>query len=203
MQQWAHAFGEPLAPIGGLLVPLAWEALYAAGLLGPVQGCCPPHVAPADQGDAQRPAQHRAQPVRAACPGHDRMVPCRAARPAWQVRRGRCAMTVAGALRRAGLRAVHLQAASLGSVGLCVGEWVGATALDPGALRPGHPAPPAARGAGRPAGRACAGAGDTGRRPGPCPLRSDTAPLAAAGPRLAAPSQLKTPPADITATRYA
>ena len=39
-------------------------------------------------------------------------------------------MTVAGALRRAGLRAVHLQAASLGSVGLCVGLWIRAKTVD-------------------------------------------------------------------------
>jgi hypothetical protein len=39
-------------------------------------------------------------------------------------------MTVSGALRRAGLRAGHLQAASLGSVGLCIGLWIRAKTVD-------------------------------------------------------------------------
>lgn len=39
-------------------------------------------------------------------------------------------MTLAGALRRVGLRTVHLQAASLGSVGLCIGLWVRAKTVD-------------------------------------------------------------------------
>ena len=51
-------------------------------------------------------------------------------------------MTVAGALRRAGLRAVHLQAASLGSVGLCVGLWIRAkTVLNPDTLITPNAAP--------------------------------------------------------------
>lgn len=39
-------------------------------------------------------------------------------------------MTVVGVLRRAGLRPAHLQAASLGSVGLCVGLWIRAKTVD-------------------------------------------------------------------------
>ena len=39
-------------------------------------------------------------------------------------------MTVTGALRRAGLRAAYLHAASLGSVGLCVGLWIRAKTVD-------------------------------------------------------------------------
>ncbi len=39
-------------------------------------------------------------------------------------------MTLAEVLRRAGLRPVHLQAASLGSVGLCIGLWIRAKTVD-------------------------------------------------------------------------
>jgi hypothetical protein len=39
-------------------------------------------------------------------------------------------MTIAEVLRRAGLRAGHLQAASLGSVGLCIGLWIRAKTVD-------------------------------------------------------------------------
>ena len=39
-------------------------------------------------------------------------------------------MTVGKALSRAGLRGTHLQLASLGSVGLCVGLWIRAKTVD-------------------------------------------------------------------------
>ena len=39
-------------------------------------------------------------------------------------------MTVGDALSRAGLRSTHLQLASLGSVGLCVGLWIRAKTVD-------------------------------------------------------------------------
>jgi hypothetical protein len=39
-------------------------------------------------------------------------------------------MTVTGALWRAGLRGTHLHAASLGSVGLCIGLWIRAKTVD-------------------------------------------------------------------------
>lgn len=39
-------------------------------------------------------------------------------------------MTLAAALRRVGLRTVHLQAASMGSVGLCIGLWIRAKTVD-------------------------------------------------------------------------
>jgi hypothetical protein len=39
-------------------------------------------------------------------------------------------MTITGVLRRAGLRAGHLQAASLASVGLCIGLWIRAKTVD-------------------------------------------------------------------------
>jgi hypothetical protein len=39
-------------------------------------------------------------------------------------------MTVTGALWRAGLRSTHLHAASLGSVGLCIGLWIRAKTVD-------------------------------------------------------------------------
>ncbi len=39
-------------------------------------------------------------------------------------------MTLVGALRRAGLRPTHLHAASMGSVGLCIGLWIRAKTVD-------------------------------------------------------------------------
>ncbi|MCW2906621.1 MAG: hypothetical protein JWL68_1410 [Actinomycetia bacterium] len=39
-------------------------------------------------------------------------------------------MLVAGLLRGAGLRSSHFQAASLGSVGLCIGLWIRAKTVD-------------------------------------------------------------------------
>lgn len=39
-------------------------------------------------------------------------------------------MTVVGVLRQAGLRPAYLQAASLGSVGLCIGLWIRAKTVD-------------------------------------------------------------------------
>jgi hypothetical protein len=39
-------------------------------------------------------------------------------------------MLVAGLLREAGLRSSHFQAASLGSVGLCIGLWIRAKTVD-------------------------------------------------------------------------
>jgi hypothetical protein len=39
-------------------------------------------------------------------------------------------MTMGEVLRRAGLRSIHLQAASLGSVGLCIGLWIRAKTVD-------------------------------------------------------------------------
>ncbi|WP_181781566.1 hypothetical protein [Pseudonocardia pini] len=39
-------------------------------------------------------------------------------------------MTIGTLLRRVGVRAIHLQAASMGSVGLCIGLWVRAKTVD-------------------------------------------------------------------------
>jgi hypothetical protein len=39
-------------------------------------------------------------------------------------------MTMGEALRRAGVRSIYLHAASLGSVGLCIGLWIRAKTLD-------------------------------------------------------------------------
>jgi hypothetical protein len=39
-------------------------------------------------------------------------------------------MPISGALRKAGLRSTHLQLASLGSVGLCIGLWIRAKTVD-------------------------------------------------------------------------
>lgn len=39
-------------------------------------------------------------------------------------------MFAAGLLRKAGLRSSHLQVASLGSVGLCIGLWIRAKTVD-------------------------------------------------------------------------
>lgn len=39
-------------------------------------------------------------------------------------------MTVGEALSRVGLRSTHLQLASLGSVGLCIGLWIRAKTVD-------------------------------------------------------------------------
>lgn len=39
-------------------------------------------------------------------------------------------MTVNGMLRRTGLRRTHLQAASLGSIALCIGLWIRAKTVD-------------------------------------------------------------------------
>jgi hypothetical protein len=39
-------------------------------------------------------------------------------------------MLAVAALRRAGLRGAHLQAASLGSIALCVGLWIRAKTVD-------------------------------------------------------------------------
>jgi hypothetical protein len=39
-------------------------------------------------------------------------------------------MTVEGTLRRAGLRSVHLQAASFGSIALCISLWIRAKTVD-------------------------------------------------------------------------
>lgn len=39
-------------------------------------------------------------------------------------------MTIAGTLRRAGLRGEHLHAASLGSIALCIGLWIRAKTVD-------------------------------------------------------------------------
>ena len=39
-------------------------------------------------------------------------------------------MGIGGTLRRAGLRSAHLQCASLGSVGLCIGLWIRAKTVD-------------------------------------------------------------------------
>jgi hypothetical protein len=39
-------------------------------------------------------------------------------------------MTVGGTLHRIGLRSTHLQLASLGSVGLCIGLWIRAKTVD-------------------------------------------------------------------------
>jgi hypothetical protein len=39
-------------------------------------------------------------------------------------------MTLTGVLRRAGLRGSYLHAASLGSVGLCIGLWIRAKTVD-------------------------------------------------------------------------
>ena len=39
-------------------------------------------------------------------------------------------MTVAEAMRKAGVRSTHLYAASLGSVGLCIGLWIRAKTVD-------------------------------------------------------------------------
>jgi hypothetical protein len=39
-------------------------------------------------------------------------------------------MTMGEALRRAGLRSMYLHAASIGSVGLCVGLWIRAKTVD-------------------------------------------------------------------------
>ena len=39
-------------------------------------------------------------------------------------------MTIGGSLRRCGLRSAHLQAASLGSVALCIGLWIRAKTVD-------------------------------------------------------------------------
>ena len=39
-------------------------------------------------------------------------------------------MTVTGALRQAGVRGTYLHAASLGSVGLCIGLWIRAKTVD-------------------------------------------------------------------------
>jgi hypothetical protein len=39
-------------------------------------------------------------------------------------------MTMGQLLRRAGLRAIHLQAASLGSVALCIALWIRAKTVD-------------------------------------------------------------------------
>jgi hypothetical protein len=39
-------------------------------------------------------------------------------------------VTIARAIRKAGLRATHLQAASLGSLGLCISLWIRAKTVD-------------------------------------------------------------------------
>jgi hypothetical protein len=39
-------------------------------------------------------------------------------------------MTVSGVLQRAGVRSTYLHAASLGSIGLCVGLWIRAKTID-------------------------------------------------------------------------
>ncbi len=39
-------------------------------------------------------------------------------------------MTVGGVLWRLGLRSIHLQSASLGSVALCIGLWIRAKTVD-------------------------------------------------------------------------
>ena len=39
-------------------------------------------------------------------------------------------MDIGQALRRTGLRSVHLQAASLGSIGLCISLWIRAKTVD-------------------------------------------------------------------------
>lgn len=39
-------------------------------------------------------------------------------------------MTVSGALRRTGLRSMHLHAASLGSIALCICLWIRAKTVD-------------------------------------------------------------------------
>lgn len=39
-------------------------------------------------------------------------------------------MTTGEALRRVGLRGVHLHAASIGAIGLCVGLWIRAKTVD-------------------------------------------------------------------------
>jgi hypothetical protein len=43
---------------------------------------------------------------------------------------GGCQVGIGGVLRRAGLRSTHLQCASLGSVGLCIGLWIRAKTVD-------------------------------------------------------------------------
>jgi hypothetical protein len=39
-------------------------------------------------------------------------------------------VSIGGLLRRAGLRSLHLQLASLGAVGLCIGLWIRAKTVD-------------------------------------------------------------------------
>jgi hypothetical protein len=39
-------------------------------------------------------------------------------------------MPISGTLRKTGLRSTHLQLASLGSVGLCIGLWIRAKTVD-------------------------------------------------------------------------
>jgi hypothetical protein len=43
---------------------------------------------------------------------------------------GRSSVTVGAGLRRAGLRPIHLQVASLSSVALCIGLWIRAKTVD-------------------------------------------------------------------------
>ena len=44
--------------------------------------------------------------------------------------RGSTALIICGVLRRIGLRGLHMQLASLGSVGLCIGLWIRAKTVD-------------------------------------------------------------------------